>query len=72
MGNGCKAQTRRERVSGKDDGKTAKSQLKVNEAAKSIICNVCRTTFLCTANAKQLTEHAENKHGKKMEECFNK
>ncbi|CAO3598581.1 hypothetical protein BCR42DRAFT_412883 [Absidia repens] len=68
MGNGQKAQMKRER-----NAKAAKgpqSQLKTNAAAKNIICKTCFQTFLCTSREKALTEHAENKHSKKMNECF--
>ncbi|CAG8808812.1 7253_t:CDS:2, partial [Cetraspora pellucida] len=50
--------------------KSAASQLKSNEAAKTVICQICRNTFLCTVRQKALAEHAENKHSKKLEECF--
>ncbi|KAI9506337.1 hypothetical protein GGI25_002328 [Coemansia spiralis] len=69
MGNGAKAQQKRERKNAATS-KGAKSQLKVNEQAKNIICNVCKTTFLCTSREKQLAEHAENKHSKSVAECF--
>ncbi|CAB4409025.1 unnamed protein product [Rhizophagus irregularis] len=69
MGNGQKAQHKRERA--KNDAKKGPtSQLKTNEAAKNIVCQVCRNTFLCTVRKKALEEHADNKHGKKLEECF--
>ncbi|RIB06429.1 hypothetical protein C2G38_2217148 [Gigaspora rosea] len=69
MGNGQKAQHKRERAKGSAQ-KTASSQLKTNEAAKTVICKVCRNTFLCTVRQKALKEHAENKHSKNLEECF--
>ncbi|KAG0166480.1 hypothetical protein DFQ28_007210 [Apophysomyces sp. BC1034] len=69
MGNGQKAQMKRER-NAKGQGKDPKSQLKANEAAKNIICLQCRQTFLCTSREKALTEHAENKHSKTMNDCF--
>ncbi|KAF9090802.1 hypothetical protein BGX29_007125 [Mortierella sp. GBA35] len=69
MGNGQKAQMKRER-NAKNAGGTANSQLKVNEAAKSIVCQTCRQTFLCTIRAKALEEHATNKHSKTMNDCF--
>ncbi|PYH84590.1 DUF1909-domain-containing protein [Aspergillus uvarum CBS 121591] len=69
MGNGAKAQMKRER-NAKDAGKGGKSQLKANEAAKDIICQICRSTFLKTAKAPALTEHAQNKHSKTLQECF--
>ncbi|KAI0082241.1 DUF1909-domain-containing protein [Panus rudis PR-1116 ss-1] len=69
MGNGAKAQQKRERNQAKQGG-TAKSQIKVNEAAKNIICQTCRQTFLLTTRAPALEEHAQNKHSKTMAECF--
>ncbi|KAJ1883136.1 hypothetical protein LPJ57_000381 [Coemansia sp. RSA 486] len=69
MGNGAKAQQKRER-NGKAAGKEPNSQLKVNAAAKTIKCSVCYSDFLCTSRAKQLEEHATNKHGKTMNDCF--
>jgi hypothetical protein len=49
-GNGAKAAQKRER-NAKLAGGAAKSQLKVNEKAKSIQCKVCFQTFLSTARA---------------------
>lgn len=68
MGNGAKAQQKRERNA--KDGKTAKSQLKVNAKAMDIQCTVCKSTFLKTTRAPQLTEHASNKHSKTLADCF--
>lgn len=46
---GAKAASKRDR---KDkDVKVAKSQLKVNEQAKDIQCNICKSTFLKTTRA---------------------
>ncbi|ORX49451.1 DUF1909-domain-containing protein [Hesseltinella vesiculosa] len=70
MGNGQKAQMKRERNAQKAAGKGGNSQLKVNAAAKNIICKKCFQTFLCTSREKALTEHAENKHGMSMKDCF--
>ena len=55
MGNGARyvvrdltsAQQKRER-NAKGTGKEAKSQLKANEAAKNIVCQICRQSFLMT------------------------
>ncbi|KAI7834468.1 At2g23090 like protein, partial [Kickxella alabastrina] len=69
MGNGAKAQQKRER-SAKNAPKDANSQLKVNAQAQSIKCNVCFSTFLCTTRAKQLEEHSMEKHSKKLGDCF--
>ncbi|KAG5648179.1 hypothetical protein DXG03_006134 [Asterophora parasitica] len=70
MGNGAKAQQKRERNSDKGAAKGSKSQAKVNEAAKSIVCADCRQPFLITTRAPALTEHAANKHSKTIEQCF--
>ncbi|KAL7926791.1 At2g23090 like protein [Trichoderma austrokoningii] len=69
MGNGAKAQQKRDRNAAKTGG-VAKSQLKVNEQAKDIMCMVCRSTFLKTTKAPALTEHAQNKHSKTIDDCF--
>ncbi|KAI8575451.1 hypothetical protein K450DRAFT_261800 [Umbelopsis ramanniana AG] len=69
MGNGQKAQMKRDR-NAKDAKKGPTSQLKANNAAKSVICQTCKQTFLCTIRAKALTEHADNKHSKTLEDCF--
>ncbi|ORY05765.1 DUF1909-domain-containing protein [Basidiobolus meristosporus CBS 931.73] len=77
MGNGQKAQQKRERNAKMAKANTNTSQLKANAAAKSIICQTCRQTFLCTVREKAFTfsflslaEHAENKHSKTTAECF--
>ncbi|KAJ7783540.1 DUF1909-domain-containing protein [Mycena maculata] len=70
MGNGAKAAQKRERNAEKGAAKGSKSQAKVNEAAKSIICATCRQPFLITTRAPALEEHAQNKHAKTMAECF--
>jgi len=70
MGNGAKAAQKRER-NAKDQKGSAKSQLKTNEAAKSIACSICKQTFLSTTRQPQLQQHTENKHsGKTFAECF--
>ncbi|KAF8168323.1 hypothetical protein B0H34DRAFT_792943 [Crassisporium funariophilum] len=50
MGNGAKAAQKRERNE-KGTAKGSKSQAKVNEAAKSIICATCKQNFLITTRA---------------------
>ncbi|CAO3686829.1 unnamed protein product [Umbelopsis ramanniana] len=69
MGNGQKAQMKRDR-NAKDLKKGPTLQLKQNNAAKNVICQTCKQTFLCTIRAKALTEHADNKHSKTLEDCF--
>ncbi|OQD70260.1 hypothetical protein PENDEC_c025G06816 [Penicillium decumbens] len=68
MGNGAKASMKRER--NQKDAKSAKSQIKSNEKAMSIQCQVCRQTFLQTTKAPALLEHASNKHNKGLADCF--
>ncbi|KAF5337420.1 hypothetical protein D9611_003238 [Ephemerocybe angulata] len=69
MGNGAKAQQKRERNQGAA-AKGGKSQLKVNEASKSIICETCRQPFMNTTRAPALETHATSKHSKTLAECF--
>ncbi|KAJ2362253.1 hypothetical protein H4S02_011432, partial [Coemansia sp. RSA 2611] len=68
MGNGNKAQMKRERNA--KAGTEAKSQLKINVASKTIQCKTCFQTFMCTSKAPELTLHASNKHDKTLPECF--
>ncbi|CAJ0829361.1 5654_t:CDS:2 [Entrophospora sp. SA101] len=91
--NGQKAQHKRERNQKTNGAKNTSSQLKANEAARTVICQVCRNTFLCTIRAKalvfnpkiynyyilygliiqlysRLSEHADNKHSKTLQDCF--
>ena len=68
MGNGARAQQKRER--NQKDTKVAKSQLKTNAQACDIQCTICKSTFLKTTKAPALKEHAENKHSKTIADCF--
>lgn len=43
---GAKAAQKRERNAAKNDPKGSKSQAKVNEAAKNIVCSTCKQTFV--------------------------
>ena len=61
---------KRERNAAKAKGGDAKSQLKVNEKALTVICQTCRQTFLSTVREGELKVHAENKHSKTIKECF--
>ncbi|KAI9227220.1 MAG: DUF1909-domain-containing protein [Piptocephalis tieghemiana] len=71
MGNGQKAQTRRDRNAKEAAKKSGNnSQKKTNEAAKTIVCQKCRNTFLCTVRKKALEEHASNKHDSTFDQCF--
>ena len=47
------------------------SQAKANASAQTIICQVCRSTFVCTSSRASLTDHSSNKHAKQtFEHCF--
>ncbi|EMD97360.1 hypothetical protein COCC4DRAFT_170564 [Bipolaris maydis ATCC 48331] len=70
MGNGAKAQQKRDRK-GDSGPKEAKSQLKANAAAQTIKCKTCFQTFQGTTSRKMLTDHASNKHSKDFGDCFN-
>eukprot|EP01133_Synstelium_polycarpum_P007569 gene7569-8858_t len=71
-GNGAKAAQKRERNLKKAAGDSkGKSQLKSNEAAKTLVCQVCRASFMCTTKEPELRTHAENKHaGRSYADCF--
>jgi Small EDRK-rich factor 1/2-like, N-terminal len=57
-GNGAKAAQKRERNADKAK-KVPSSQLKANEAAKTIVCVLCRQSFLGTMRRPALSTHAE-------------
>jgi len=46
LSKGAKAAQKRERNADKSGAKGSKSQAKVNESAKSIVCQVCRQPFV--------------------------
>ncbi|KAJ9630646.1 hypothetical protein H2203_001169 [Taxawa tesnikishii (nom. ined.)] len=69
MGNGAKAQQKRER-NAKDAKGAAKSQLKDNAAAMNKKCVKCFQAFLSTTNKKALDEHAQSKHSLSGKDCF--
>ncbi|KAI5455491.1 hypothetical protein NCC49_000299 [Naganishia albida] len=69
MGNGAKAQMKREK-NASAAGKGNASQLKTNSAAQSIQCKTCFQTFQQTAKLPELALHAENKHSKTVADCF--
>jgi len=69
MGNGARAQQKRERAGNKDKKEPA-SQLKSNAAAQTFKCKTCFQTFQSTTARKALEAHATDRHSKKVEECF--
>jgi S-adenosylmethionine synthetase len=60
MGNGAKAQMKRER-NAKDQKGQASSQLKVNQKSLSVQCVVCKQSYMQTINKKTLEEHVLSK-----------
>ncbi|KAJ8113143.1 hypothetical protein OPT61_g4661 [Boeremia exigua] len=71
MGNGAKAQQKRDRK-GDAGPKEAKSQLKsVRLSYPAAQPDKTTVTFQSTTNRKLLTEHATNKHSKQFTDCFN-
>jgi Zinc-binding len=70
-GNAMKSKTARDRKAAKDAKANKGSQLKVNQESMSIVCEICRTQFMCTSKPVILMQHVESKHPKnKPEECF--
>jgi hypothetical protein len=70
-GNAMKSKTARDRKAAKDAKAAKGSQLKTNQQSMSIVCEICRTQFMCTSKPVILMQHAESKHPKnKAEECF--
>ncbi|CAF9930787.1 MAG: hypothetical protein GOMPHAMPRED_005738 [Gomphillus americanus] len=70
-GNGAKAAQKRDRNAKNAAAKKGdSSQLKSNAASKTIACKICFTTFQSTMKKPQLEEHAQNKHSKNYDDCF--
>lgn len=69
-GNAQKSAAKRAKNQAKEKKKGAGSQLKVNASANTIVCKVCYNSFMCTASATILAEHAKNKHEKTLTQCF--
>ncbi|KAF4716751.1 hypothetical protein FOZ62_002582 [Perkinsus olseni] len=71
--NACEAQRKRidnAKRQAKHSGKGGESQLKNNAASQTLLCSVCRQTFMCTQK-KLLPSHAESKHPKQtFDQCF--
>jgi hypothetical protein len=48
-----------------------KSQLSENAKAMTIVCQICRQSFLCNMTAAKLKEHSDSRHPKQaFAECF--
>ena len=71
-GNAMKSATAKKRNADKKGAGNKGSQKKTNEAAKSIVCSICRQQFMCNARRPQLEEHMNAKHSGKAtyETCF--
>ncbi|OII72290.1 uncharacterized protein cubi_01623 [Cryptosporidium ubiquitum] len=62
-----RAQKRQDRTA----PKTGKSTIEQKEKILSIICNVCKQSFMCTANRQTLEVHVDTKHSKlDFSQCF--
>jgi hypothetical protein len=73
QGNGMKAKMRRERQAAQASSSTPHSQLKANEASKTILCKICRQSFMSVSSVSLLREHQEAKHSKlTFDACFDK
>ncbi|WWC69293.1 uncharacterized protein I206_103231 [Kwoniella pini CBS 10737] len=73
MGNGAKAQQRKDRAGTKPADKGASSQLKTNAAAQTIQCDTCKATFQGTSKQPMLQLHVDSKHPKSdFKTCFPK
>lgn len=69
--NGCRAQQKRERNAKKAAAGVGKSQLKQNEASKTVVCKICRQSFMNTVKKPELELHQQNKHSKlTFDACF--
>ncbi|GAA5851552.1 hypothetical protein JCM8547_001131 [Rhodosporidiobolus lusitaniae] len=69
MGNGAKAQMKRDRnAAAAKKGPT--SQLASNAKAMNIKCKVCMQVFMSTTRRPALQEHSQNKHSKDVDACF--
>ena len=60
MGNGAKAQMKRER-NAKGGGGEAKSQLKSNQKAMNVQCSICKQPFMLTVKKPALMDHVNSK-----------
>ncbi|WVQ78458.1 hypothetical protein IAT38_000544 [Cryptococcus sp. DSM 104549] len=71
MGNGAKAQQKRDRNAKAGGAKGESSQLKANAAALTIQCNICKATFQGTSKQLVLQQHVDSKHSKlDIPQCF--
>ncbi|KAI7840159.1 hypothetical protein COHA_005942 [Chlorella ohadii] len=71
-GNGQKAAMARQRKAEKDKKLAGgKSQLEVNNKALTIVCNICRQSFMCNMTEAKLREHSDSRHPKNtFADCF--
>lgn len=64
QGNGAKAKQRRERQQAQATSSVPHSQLKSNQASQTILCKVCRQSFMSVSSKTLLEAHKESKHPK--------
>eukprot|EP00389_Voromonas_pontica_P000047 GDKH01000076.1.p2 GENE.GDKH01000076.1~~GDKH01000076.1.p2 ORF type:complete len:79 (-),score=21.74 GDKH01000076.1:137-373(-) len=68
--NACRSAQKRDRAAA-NAPKDPKSQLKSNQQAMNITCNICRQPFMNTQNRMQLQGHVDSKHSKStFDDCF--
>lgn len=66
-----KKEKERKEAAGQKSATSKESLAKQAADSQAHICQSCRQTFMVTAKAKHLQEHADSKHPKlKHEECF--
>lgn len=66
-----KKEKERKDAAGKKSSSSKEGKAKEAAAATAHVCQSCRQSFMVTAKAKALREHADGKHPKlKHEECF--
>jgi hypothetical protein len=70
-GNAMKSKTARDKKLAADKKAGKGSQLKTNSNAMTIICAICRQTFMCNSKKITLMQHVESKHSKlTFDGCF--
>ena len=66
-----KKEKERKEAAGQKSATSKESLAKQAADSQAHVCQSCRQTFMVTAKAKHLQEHADSKHPKlKHEECF--
>ena len=70
-GNQLKSKMARDKAASKAPKSKTPATNKPNAATMSMLCQVCRKTWLSSVNTADLLQHHENKHGKlPISQCF--